>query len=169
MPNSSSLAYAVTATFTEILAAAQAPGAASEAARTVTQAGFNTGQRTLKSDSSPPVTCGSLFQQVLTDGAATIDLAALDGLNDKVVNGTGLRVQLLRIKAPSSNVNPITVAKGASNGYDGFGSAFSVTLQPGAEVTILANDAGSDIGAGNKTLDLTGTGSQTLDVEIIMG
>jgi len=169
MPNSSSLAYAVTATFTEILAAAQAPGAASEAARTVTQAGFNTAQRTLKSDSSPPVTCGALFQQALTAGAATIDLTALDGLNDKAVNGTGLRVQLLRLKAPSSNANPITVAKGSSNGYDGFGSVFSVTLQPGAEVTILTNDAGSDIGAGNKTLDLTGIGSQALDVEIIMG
>ena len=169
MPNSTSLTYAVTATLIEVLPAAQAPGAATEAARTVTQAGFNAAQRTLKSDSSPPVTCGSLFQQVLTDGAATIDLAALDGLNDKVVNGTGLRVQLLRIKAPSSNVNPITVAKGASNGYDGFGAAFSVTLQPGAEATFLTNDAGSDIGSANKTLDLTGTGAQALDVEIIMG
>jgi len=169
MPNSSSLAYTVTATFTEILPSAQAPGAASEAARTVTQAGFNTAQRTLKSDSSPPVTCGGLFQQALTAGAATIDLTALDGLNDKAVIGTGLRVQLLRLKAPSSNANPITVSKGLSNGYDGLGSAFSVTLQPGAEVTILTNDAGSDIGAGNKTLDLTGTGAQVLDVEIIMG
>jgi hypothetical protein len=169
MPNSSSLTYAVTATLVEILPAAQAPGAASEAARTVTQAGFNAAQRVLKSDSSPPVTCGALFQQALTSGSATIDLTALDGLNDKVVNGTGLRVQLLRLKAPSSNANPITVAKGVSNGYDGFGSAFSVTLQPGAEMTFLANDAGSDVGAGNKTLDLTGTGTQALDVEIIMG
>jgi hypothetical protein len=169
MPNSSSLTYAVTATLVEILPAAQAPGAASEAARTVTQAGFNAAQRVLKSDTSPPVTCGALFQQALAAGAATIDLTALDGFNDKAVNGTGLRVQLLRLRAPSSNANPITVAKGVSNGYDGFGSAFSVTLAPGAEATILTNDAGSDIGAGNKTLDLTGTGAQALDVEIIMG
>jgi len=166
---SSSLMYAVTATLIEVLPAAQAPGAATEAARTVTQAGFNAAQRTLKSDSSPPVTCGALFQQALTGGAATIDLTALDGFNDKVVSGTGLRVQLLRVKNPVTNANPITVAKGASNGYDGFGAGFSVTLQPGAEATLLTNDAGGDIGSGNKTLDLTGTGTQALDVEIIMG
>jgi len=166
---SSSLMYAVTATLIEVLPAAQAPGAATEAARTVTQAGFNAAQRVLKSDSSPPVTCGALFQQALTAGAATIDLTALDGFNDKAVNGTGLRVQLLRVKNPATNANPITVAKGASNGYDGLGAAFSVTLQPGAEATFLTNDAGGDIAAGNKTLDLTGTGSQALDVEIIMG
>ena len=169
MPNSSSLTYSVTATLIEVLPAAQAPGAASEAARTVTQAGFNAAQRVLKSDTSPPVTCGALFQQALAAGVATIDLTALDGFNDKVINGTGLRVQLLRVKNPATNANPITVAKGASNGYDGFGSAFSVTLQPGAEVTFLTNDAGSDIGSANKTLDLTGTGTQALDVEIIMG
>ena len=166
---SSSLTYAVTATLIEILPAAQAPGAANESARTVTQAGFNAAQRVLKSDTSPPVTCGALFQQALTGGAATIDLTALDGLNDKAVNGTGLRVQILRLRAPSSNANPITVAKGASNGYDGFGAGFSVTLQPGAEATLLTRDAGGDIAAGNKTLDLTGTGAQALDVEIIMG
>jgi len=169
MPNSTSLTYAVTATLVEILPAAQAPGAASEAARTVTQAGFNAAQRVLKSDSSPPVTCGALFQQALAAGAATIDLTALDGFNDKAVNGTGLRVQLLRVKNPTTNANPITVAKGVSNGYDGFGAAFSVTLQPGAEMTFLTNDAGGDIGSGNKTLDLTGTGVQALDVEIILG
>ena len=166
---SSSLTYAVTATLVEVLPAAQAPGAATEAARTVTQAGFNAAQRILKSDTSPPVTCGALFQQALAAGVATIDLTALDGLNDKAVNGTGLRVQILRLRAPSSNANPITVAKGASNGYDGLGSAFSVTLQPGAEATLLTSDAGGDIAAGNKTLDLTGTGAQALDVEIIMG
>ena len=166
---SSSLTYAVTATLIEVLPAAQAPGAANEAARTVTQAGFNAAQRVLKPDSSPPVTCGALFQQALTTGAATIDLTVLDGFNDKVVNGTGLRVQLLRVKNPATNANPITVAKGASNGYDGFGSAFSITLQPGAEMTFLTSDAGGDIGSGNKTLDLTGTGTQALDVEIIMG
>jgi len=169
MPNSTSLTYAVTATLVEILPAAQAPGAASEAARTVTQAGFNAAQRTLKSDTSPPVTCGALFQQALAAGVATIDLTALDGFNDKVVNGTGLRVQLLRVRNPATNANPISIAKGAANGYDGLGAAFGVTLAPGAEVTILTNDAGSDIGSGNKTLDLTGTGSQALDVEIVMG
>ena len=169
MPNSSSLTYSVTATLVEILPAAQAPGAANEAARTVTQAGFNAAQRVLKSDTSPPVTCGALFQQALAAGVATIDLTALDGFNDKAVNGTGLRVQLLRVRNPATNANPISIAKGAANGYDGLGAAFKVTLAPGAEATFFPNDAGSDVGAANCTLDLAGTLAQALDVEIIMG
>lgn len=164
-----SLTYGVTATFTETIAAADAPGAASEAARTVTQAGYNTASRTLNAGSTPPVTVGACFSQALAAGVATIDLTALNGFNDKAVSGSGLRVQMARFKNPVANANPISIAKGAANGYDGFGADFKITLQPGAEVTILVNDAGGDIAAGNKNLDLAGTLVQALECEIIMG
>jgi hypothetical protein len=125
--------------------------------------------KTLKNDSTPPATKVAAFEQALTGGAATIDLTALSGTNGAAVVGTGLRVQVLRVRAPATNGNPITIAKGASNGYDGLGASFSHTLVPGGEATFFLNDAGGDIGAGNKTLDLVGTGSQVLQVEAVLG
>jgi len=163
------LVYQAKATFQEVLAAASVPGAASAAARTLLQSNFDTAQKTLTSATTPPVTCGALFKQALSNGAATIDLTALVGANTKTVDGTGLRVQVLRVRNPATNANPISIAKGASNGYDGLGANFKLTLQPGAEALVFANDAGSDIGSTNCTLDLAGTGAQVLEVEIIMG
>ena len=125
--------------------------------------------KTLKSDSSPPATKIAAFEQALTGGAATIDLTALTGTNGATVVGSGLRVQVLRVRAPATNGNPITIAKGISNGYDGLGASFSHALVPGGEALFFLNDAGGDIGGSNKTLDLDGTGSQVLQVEVVLG
>jgi hypothetical protein len=77
----------------------------------------------------------------------------------------------VKFKNKSTNANAITIAKGASNGYTGFGSAFSVTLQPGDEWTFKGNDnAGvTDVGSGAKTLDVSGTGAQVLQFHIVAG
>ena len=125
--------------------------------------------KTLKSDSTPPATKVAVFEKALSGGAATIDLTALTGTNSATVVGSGLRVQVLRVKAPATNGNPITIAKGASNGYDGLGASFSHALVPGGEATFFLNDAGGDIGGTNKNLDLAGTGSQVLQVEVVLG
>lgn len=119
--------------------------------------------------STPPVTKVASFEQALTVGAATIDLTALVGTNGAEVDGTGLRVQFLKLRAKSTNANPITISQGAVNGYDGFGTDFSLTLQPGAEVLLRTLDAGGDIGGANKDLDLAGTGSQVLECEFVLG
>jgi len=125
--------------------------------------------KTLKNDSSPPATKVAAFEQALTAGEATIDLTALTGTNGATVVGSGLRVQVLRVRAPATNGNPITIAKGISNGYDGLGASFSHALVPGGEALFFLNDAGGDIGGSNKTLDLDGTGSQVLQVEVVLG
>jgi hypothetical protein len=125
--------------------------------------------KALNAASTPPATKVAAFEKALVEGAATIDLAALTGTNGATVVGTGLRVQVMRLRAPATNGNPITVAIGISNGYDGFGAAFSLALVPGAEALIFGNDAGSDIGSSKKTLDLAGTGSQVLQVEVVLG
>ena len=105
----------------------------------------------------------------LTGGAGTIDLTAMTGTNGVSVDGTGLRVQFAKFLNPATNANPITVKKGVTNGYDGFGAAFLIILAPGAEALIRLNDSGSDIGSSNKTLDLVGTLVQPLSYEIIVG
>jgi hypothetical protein len=125
--------------------------------------------KTLNSASTPPASKVAAFEQALTSGDATLDLTALVGTNGVVVDGSGLRVQVLRLRAPATNGNPITVSKGASNGYDGFGADFSLTLAAGAEVLLFSKDSGGDIAGANKTLDLVGTGSQVLQVEVVLG
>lgn len=128
--------------------------------------------QTLTAASAPPVTKHATFEQALTAGTATIDLTALPGRTvDETIDGTGLKVQLLRVRAKSTNANVISIAKGASNGYglDAGGAAWDVTLSPGQRARFDLDDAAPDVAAGAKDLDLAGTGAQILEVEIVLG
>jgi hypothetical protein len=102
-------------------------------------------------------------------GSGTIDLTALTGINGVAVNGIGLRVQFAKFSAPATNADAITVAIGGTNGCDNFGTSFSLQLAPGAEALFMLNSAGSLIGSTNKILTLTGSGSDVLSHEIVMG
>jgi len=142
---------------------------ASAASRSqVTHDGFNT-TVVLNSTSTPPASEVGCFEQDLTAGAATIDLTAMPSTNGATVDGTGKRVQAAKFKNPSDNANNMTITEGASNGYDGFGASFSIILVPGAEVTIFTNDGGTDISGTNKTIDIAGTSTQTLEVSLVLG
>jgi len=123
----------------------------------------------LTAATTPPATLVACFEKALAAGVATIDLTALSGTNGIVVDGTGLRVQMMKIRNKSTNANPITISFGAATPYDGFGAAFNLTLVPGAEALLRTIDAGSNIGAGCKHLDLAGTLAQVLEVEIVLG
>ena len=161
-----SVAYQAKATATEALET-NIP-ATPTGSRSVVHSAWDT-TKTLNSGSTPPATKVAAFQKALAAGVATIDLSALTGTNGSTVVGTGLRVQVLRVRNPAANGNPISIAKGAANGYDGFGATFFLELVPGAEALIFGNDAGGDIGGANKNLDLAGTLIQALDVEIVLG
>ena len=158
------VSYASTLTVSEILAT----NVADMSDKTVVHSGYNS-SGTYNAASSPPSTTVAAFEQALSSGTATIDLRALLGTNNIAVDGNGLRAQFIKFRNKSTNANPITIAKGASNGYDGLGAAFSIALAVGAEFLMKLNDGGNDIGATNKTLDLTGTGAQVLECEIVMG
>ena len=109
------------------------------------------------------------FDQALTAGAATIDLENLVGTNGAAVVGTGLRIQAMKLRGATANADPVTITQGAANGYDGFGASFSITLEPDAEVLILTQDAGANISATNSDLDVSGPGTEEIEVEIILG
>ncbi|MBM4043375.1 MAG: hypothetical protein FJ290_33220 [Planctomycetes bacterium] len=141
---------------------------AADAKARVTHDVLNT-SASLTSGSSPPGTKVAAFQKALAAGAGTIDLTALVGTNGLAVDGTGLRVQAVKVRNPATNANPITLSKGAANGYNGFGADFSLALAPGAHALLVPNDAGSDVGGANKNLDLAGTGTQALDVQVVLG
>ncbi len=127
---------------------------------------------TLDANSTPPASKHASYEKALSSGTGTIDLTALPGVTaEETVNGTGLKVQQLKFRNKSTNANKITVAKGASNGYGlcASGDSWSFVLSPNQSITFYGDDAAPDIGSGAKTIDLTGTGSQVLEVAIVMG
>jgi len=127
--------------------------------------------RTLTPTSTPPAATHAANNVPLVAGAATIDLTALTdwGLNEADPNATGLKLQILAIKAKATNTAGITITPGASNAYNALGSAFSVTLMAGQEIKFYGNDATPDVASDAKTLDLAGTGTDSLDIEMIFG
>jgi hypothetical protein len=136
--------------------------------KTVQHGGYDTVVQA-NGSSSPPVSKCAYFEKALSGGAATIDLTALPGANNATVDGTGLRVQYLKFRNKSANTHKLTLSKGATNGYDGFGASFSLELAPGGEQLVRAVDNGSDIGASNKTLDLSGTGTEIAEFAVVLG
>lgn len=142
--------------------------AAPDGSRVLTYSNWNT-SKLLSGATTPPVTATVNFQQALSTGAATIDLTAVPGANGVSQSLTGLKPRFIKLQNPATNANNITVAKGASNGYTPSGSAFSVTIVPGGELLMDLGANGLAIGSGAKTLDLTGTGSQALNVQIVAG
>lgn len=125
--------------------------------------------RILSDGTTPNVTEGDFVQQLMTAGAATIDLAALASTQSRAFSLSGLKVRMFKVTALAGNLNPVTLSKGATNGYTGFGSAFSVTLQPGQSWTF--EDAGNGVAVSGtvKTLDLAGTGTQGVTFSIAGG
>lgn len=137
---------------------------------TVTTNGLNT-SATLTSSTTPPATKYSAGTKALVAGAGTIDLTSLPDANGVAgaVTLTGLKLASVKFRNKSTNANPMTIAKGAANGCTALGSAFSITLQVGEEVTYLGKDLAADISGTDKTFDVTGTGTQTLEFEFVAG
>lgn len=127
---------------------------------------------TLTASTTVPATKQTQYTLTMSGGTGTIDLTALPGLNvNETVDCTGLKVQLLKLKVPITNANAVTVAKGGSNGYglSTAGTTWSVPLSPGQSMLFYLADLSPDVGSGAKNLDVTGTGTQTLEVGIVAG
>lgn len=127
---------------------------------------------TLTALTTPPVTKHADFQKAMTSGAATIDLTALPGKTaDETVSGSGLKVQLMKLRSLSTNANKITVTKGASNGYglDASGDTWTIPLSPGQSVLLWGDAANITIDGTHKTIDISGTGAQVLEISVVMG
>lgn len=129
---------------------------------------FN-GSQSLNGSSTVPATVCAAFNKALSGGAGTIDLTAAPGTNGASVDMTGLKVQAILAKAKATNANPITLKYGASNPYNLFGASWQVILQPGQELLAFLNDAAPDVASGAKIIDLSGTGSQSVDIIIVAG
>lgn len=164
-----SVALTLASTFTAIETLETNVPAAATGSKSITHSGFNQ-SFTLNAASSVPITQVAYFTQALTAGAATIDLTALVGTNNVEIDGTGLKVRAIMFTAASGNANPITIGVGASNGYELAGATWEETLKAGQSTGVKYLGSGApDIGASDCTLDLAGTGTQSVNVAIALG
>jgi len=142
--------------------------AATDANSQVTHNQFNVSE-TLTGTTDTPVSKCAYFEQALSSGTATIDLTNLSGTNGGTIDGTGLKVQCFLATNKSTNENSITISKGASNGYGLGGDSWSHQLEVGQSILIYGNESADDISGSAKTIDLSGTGTEILQVGIVMG
>lgn len=125
---------------------------------------------TLDASTTPAVTKHSPYTLSLTAGAATIDLTSLPGITeDETVDGSGLKVQMACFENPDTNANNMTITFGASNGYLLLGTAWKIILKPGQSFQTYLDDGAPVIDGTHKNIDVAGTGTQSLLVEIVMG
>ncbi len=134
----------------------------------VTQAAFNLSGPAMSANTTPRVDKASYKSHTLTAGAKTIDLTALQGVNDVAIDATGLKLQTIIIKNPVGN-NPMTIGEGAVNGYPIFGAANDLTVPGGCTMTMIFNDQLVDVGATDLAIDIVGTGTESVDIGICLG
>lgn len=122
---------------------------------------------TLTASTTPAATKVAEGNLALTAGAYTIDLTSLTGTNGASVTFNGLTVRNILIR--NKGAAAMTFAKGASNGYTGFGSAFSITIPSGGVMSLYTHTLSGAVGGSSKTIDVTGTGTQTFDIIVTAG
>ena len=126
-----------------------------------TATGLRTAEITITTPVPPTFSAGTTITVVQTTKAMVAGAATIDFTAAPYSGGTKTPIRVFLMN-PAANANSITIVKGATNGYAGFGAAFSITLAPGESVQL---DGSSALSATNCTLDISGTLAQTLVVQ----
>lgn len=135
---------------------------------TVSHTGFNLTGVALTSSTTPPVTKCSFQDYTLSGGTKTIDLTALLGLKSESQDCTGLKLQFLVFINAAGNSDMVISGEGA-NGYS-LGAARTVNGGTAANYDIMyAPESLPDVAAGVKNLVVTGSGSQTFKLGVVLG
>jgi len=135
--------------------------------KAVTHNAFNS-KENLGSASTVPVTKVASWTEVLSGGADDVQFDSLTGVNGATVDGTGLRVQVIKIKNKAGN-DVITIApKAATDDYLLLGAAFTFKLLAGQEFTFFGNELAPEAGAGD-AITITGTSSDEVEIIVVMG
>jgi hypothetical protein len=115
-----------------------------------------------------PVTKVVATEVALIAGAKTLDFTAIAGTNGRTHDMSALRLQHLILKNKTGNA-AMTFEVGASNGYTGLGSAFSVTLAAKQAIIFIGQEGAAEVAAGVKTIDITGTGTEIFEIIAVFG
>jgi hypothetical protein len=100
-----------------------------------------------------------------------LDLTALPATTGNI-DATGLKLQCLILENPAGN-SAITLGKGATNGYALFGTTNTVTVAAHASyagyLALFFPEGLPDVAGGAKTIDITGTGTQSFGLTLVFG
>ena len=139
---------------------------------TVTMNEWNQGQKNLTSSTTPPVT-KHCAEEVDPSGSgastATIDLTDFTDLEGESQDASGLKVQVLRVRTPSTNTGNVTIGPAGANPYQLFGTGTSVEFPPDSELNFQWNDTLADVSATVKNVLISASGSDTAYVQLVLG
>jgi len=127
---------------------------------------FNKGA-TIDASSAVPATKVYAAEIALSGGAYTIDLSSLATLQE-TLDATGLKVQAIKLINKAGNA-VMTFSEGAANGYALLGASWTLDLLAGQEAQFYLNEAAPDVAAGDKTIDVAGTGTESFQVILVLG
>ncbi len=160
----------------EVFTAAEAPTGGTQQARTLTITGADV-STTIDSTTTPRIELSPIVRTITISGTTTVDLTAAAGVAlpiaaSRTIDATGKKLVAVRLSCPSTNVASVNVAPGASNPYPIFGTGNDVDVKPGQTLIALINGVASSyvaVGPTAKTLDVTGTTNDVLNVELYFG
>ena len=121
----------------------------------------------LSSTTTPDVEAVSYQVAALVAGAKTIDLTALP-TTEGTYNATGKKVRAFMVKNRTGNA-ALTISEGATDGYALLGAGFSFRLAANQQAVFYLADAAPVVAAADKTIDLSGTGTQESEITFIIG
>lgn len=140
--------------------------------QTLTPSALNPAVKTFKSSTTPPVTL-YYAAEITFSSDENIDLSSWTDTEGVTKDATGKKVQVLRVICGSSNTGNVTIAGGASNPYEMFGSSKSVEVPPGGELLMYFNDKLLDVGVTSgvtaENIKVSGTAADTCTVEMLIG
>jgi len=123
----------------------------------------------LHSGSTPDAELVYSGNVALTIGAATLDLKDITNAEGDTIVTEGKTIRAIKVKATSTNANALTLTEGASNGYELFGDGWTIALEAGDHFLAYLGSNAPAISDTVKTIDLSGTGAQSVDVIIVFG
>ncbi len=116
-----------------------------------------------------PTTQWSGQTYALVAGTKTIDLTALEVLGNAALDTTGLKIQAIVLINPMSNGN-LTISGEGTNGRS-LGSAHTLFGSASRDTRLILDvpETGVDADATHKLLVVTGTGTQSFSLGILLG
>lgn len=105
---------------------------------------------------------------VIASGVADIDLAALPTANGEVVDATGLKLRLAMFANPRGNA-AISIEAGPSNGYELFGTDGKVVLGGQSWLPLFDADSRPVVASGARSIRISGTDDESVDVLLALG
>ena len=137
----------------------------SATSKTVSFDGAN-GSGISTASSTAPCTMRGGGKLTLSSGAGSIDLTAIPGVNGTLQDGTGLKVQFVKLK--NLGESQMWIYDDITNGYQLHGGGYD-RLPVGGESLHKYSDGLADIDGTHKIIGVEGSGSDQLQYEIVMG